>query len=100
MFWRLYDDFPFLIVNATPVGMYSKGDVSPWQDRLMLIQAALVYDLVYNPRETALIRQARMAGSRTVSGIGMLVEQAALSFEIWTGCRPLRDLLFAAVEAP
>jgi shikimate dehydrogenase len=89
----------FLIVNATPVGMYPEVDISPWPDGLMLPQGVVVYDLVYNPRQTALIRQARMAGLRTVSGIGMLVEQAALSFEIWTGFRPPRDLLFAEVEA-
>ena len=88
-----------LIVNATPVGMHPENDISPWPDGLMLPQAAVVYDLVYNPRETTLIRQARMAGLRTASGIGMLVEQAALSFEIWTGLKPPRDLLFAEVEA-
>jgi shikimate dehydrogenase len=88
-----------LIVNVTPVGKYPEDDISPWPDRLMLPQAAVVYDLVYDPRETALIRQARMAGLRTASGIGMLVEQVALSFEILTGLKPPRVLMFAEVEA-
>jgi len=45
----------------------------------------VLYDLVYNPTETALMNAAREAGLRVSNGLGMLVEQAALSFEIWTG---------------
>ena len=88
-----------LIVNATPVGMYPETEKSPWPEGVKFPQVAAVYDLIYNPRETCLIRRARSAGLRTTSGIGMLVEQAALSFEIWTGYRPPREPLFAEVEA-
>lgn len=87
-----------LIVNTTPLGMSPKIDVSPWPEALPLPQAD-VYDLVYNPRETLFVRQARAAGLRAQTGLGMLVEQAALAFEIWTGRVPPRELMFAAVGA-
>ena len=87
-----------LIVNATPVGMFPESGNSPWPRGLFFPKGAVVYDLVYNPRETAFIQQARAAGLRTGSGIGMLVEQAALSFEIWTGQVPPRDHMCASVE--
>jgi shikimate dehydrogenase len=87
-----------LVVNTTPVGMFPEVGYSPWPQGLQFPGGAVVYDLVYNPRETRLIQQARAAGLVTVSGIGMLVEQAALSFETWTGRMPSRDRMFSAVE--
>jgi shikimate dehydrogenase len=86
-----------LIVNTTPLGMSPKIDVSPWPAGLAFPRAD-VYDLVYNPRETLFVRQARAAGLRAQTGLGMLVEQAALAFEIWTGRMPPRAAMFEAVE--
>jgi len=74
-----------LIVNATPVGMLPDVDFSPWPEGLPFPRKAMVYDLVYNPRETKLIRDARAVGLPAVTGLGMLVEQAALAFKLWTG---------------
>jgi shikimate dehydrogenase len=88
-----------LIVNASPVGMSPNVDGSPWPEGLAFPPRAVVYDLVYNPRETLFLRQARAAGLRAASGIGTLVEQAALSFACWTGQEPPRDVMFRAVEA-
>jgi shikimate dehydrogenase len=63
-----------------------------------------VYDLVYNPAETALVRAARAGGLRAASGLGMLVEQAALAFQMWTGKavprQPLWEALAVEAEAP
>ena len=87
-----------LIVNATPLGMFPDVGDCPWPEVLDFPQGAVVYDLVYNPRATMFIRRARAAGLRTASGIGMLVEQAALSFEIWTGRVPPRGFMVAQVE--
>jgi shikimate dehydrogenase len=87
-----------LIVNATPLGMSPHFDQSPWPDGLQLPENAAVYDLVYNPRETLLVKQARAAGLRATTGLGMLVEQAALAFEIWTGQVPPRSSLFVGVS--
>jgi len=88
-----------LIVNATPLGMAPDVDRSPWPAGLPFLRMACCYDLVYNPRATLLLRQAGTAGLSTASGLGMLVEQAALSFEIWTGYSPIREAMWAAVEA-
>ena len=88
-----------LIVNTTPLGMSPQPERCPWPDGLAWPRAD-VYDLVYNPRETRFVRLARSAGLRARSGLGMLVEQAALAFELWTGRKPPRDVMFAAVEAP
>lgn len=89
---------PFdLLVNTTPVGMFPNMDASPLPNELSLPSNIFVYDLVYNPRETKLVRNARSQGLRATTGLGMLIEQAALSFEIWTGHTPPRDVLHASV---
>jgi shikimate dehydrogenase len=77
-----------LIVNTTPIGMAPESERSPWPDGLPFPKGAFVYDLVYNPVDTALVRAAREAGLVAASGLGMLIEQAALSFERWTGIYP------------
>mgnify|MGYP001026362246 CR=1 FL=1 len=74
-----------LLVNATSVGMWPRVEESPWPGGLPVPAHLVVFDLVYNPLETALLRQAREAGARTVNGLGMLVHQGALAFERWTG---------------
>ena len=83
-----------LVVNTTPLGMSPNIDTSPWPVDLPFPSNAAIYDLVYNPRETKLIRDARAAGLPAITGLGMLIEQAALSFEIWTGCSPPRETLW------
>ena len=87
-----------LIVNATPVGMSPNVDMSPWPDDLPFPTNAAVYDLVYNPRQTKLVADARAAGLPATTGLGMLVEQAALAFEIWTSHIPPREILRDAVD--
>lgn len=89
---------PDLIVNATPLGMSPHSDASPWPERVPFPAGACIYDLVYNPRETLFVRRARAAGLRAETGLGMLVEQAARAFEIWTGCPPPRGALWTAVD--
>jgi shikimate dehydrogenase len=87
-----------LIVNTTPLGMGSLKEVSPWLEGLAFPKHALVYDLVYNPAETFFLHQARAAGLRAANGLGMLLEQAALSFACWTGIRPSPDILCEALQ--
>jgi shikimate dehydrogenase len=87
-----------LIVNTTPVGMSPDTHASPWPDGISLPQQASVYDLVYTPCETRFVREARSAGLRAENGLGMLIEQAARSFEIWTGCPADRKAMKKAVE--
>ena len=89
---------PDLIINTTPLGMNPYQDQSPWPEDLPFPSSqAAVYDLVYNPPETRLISAARKAGLQVANGLGMLVEQAALSFEIWTGYSAPRDVMRQAV---
>ncbi len=76
---------PGLIVNTTPVGMVPIDGACPWPEEIPLPARAAIYDLVYNPRITRLIRRARSQGLRARGGIGMLVAQAALAFQCWTG---------------
>lgn len=87
-----------LIVNTTPVGMSPNIKNSPWPENLSFPSRAAVYDLVYNPRETKLVNDARAVGLPATTGLGMLIEQAALSFEIWTGENVPREPLFTATE--
>ncbi len=86
-----------LLVNATPLGMAPNTDRSPWPENLPFPNAA-IYDLVYNPRETKLVKDARAQGLQATTGLGMLIEQAALSFKIWTGHNPPRETMANAVN--
>ncbi len=73
-----------LVVNATPLGMYPKIDDSPVTVVEAFNDHQIVFDLVYNPIETKFLRLAATQGARTISGLTMLLHQAAKSFELWT----------------
>ncbi len=87
-----------LVVNCTPIGMNPYPEQSPWPEDLDFPKGICIYDLVYAPRETRLIWQAKASNIRACNGLGMLVEQAALAFEIWTGMKADRAAMKAAVE--
>ncbi len=87
-----------LIVNTTPLGMTPNIESSPLPENLSLPSNAFVYDLVYNPSETKLIRNARAKGLSASTGLGMLIEQAALAFETWTGANADRNAMLQAVS--
>ena len=90
-----------LLVNGTSVGMRHTGveDASPvLRDRI--VQGSLVYDLIYNPEETVLLKLAREVGARTLGGLPMLVFQGAEAFELWFERRaPVEAMFKAAREA-
>lgn len=86
-----------LIINTTPVGMYPNITFSPWPGSLPFPPHAFVYDLIYNPGQTALVKSAQEAGLDGANGLGMLIEQAALAFEIWTGRIAPRAQMYSAV---
>jgi shikimate dehydrogenase len=73
-----------ILINATSVGMKPKADESPVSPKLLRRNLA-VMDIVYNPLETKLAKDAKAAGAQVVSGVEMLIYQGAASFEIWTG---------------
>ena len=91
----------YIIINATPLGMSPHIAASPWPAALPFQPGVAVYDLVYNPAETSLVRLARAAGLPATTGLGMLIEQAALAFERWTGLpAPRSAMSAAATNAP
>ena len=97
-----YSEIPLstfqLLVNTTPIGMTPNTDESPLPENITLPKDLFIYDLIYNPRETKLVGKARLQGLHATTGLGMLIEQAALSFELWTGQNPPRQAMYAAVD--
>jgi len=76
-----------IIIHATPTGMSPNTSHALIESEMMRPRQC-VFDIVYNPLETELLRRARQAGSTVVPGIGMFVHQAALQFRLWTGTEP------------
>ncbi|MEK6692287.1 MAG: shikimate dehydrogenase [Nitrospirota bacterium] len=85
-----------ILINATPLGM-KKEDPLPVLPEL-LSQGLIVYDIVYNPPETPLLKEAKKRGAKTLGGLGMLLYQGALSFKIWTGQEPPVDVMRKELE--
>ncbi|MCX6767335.1 MAG: shikimate dehydrogenase [Candidatus Micrarchaeota archaeon] len=86
-----------VLVNATSVGMNPKASDSPVPKEL-LHKGLAVFDVVYNPLETRLVREAREKGCVAVTGEKMLVNQGAKSFELWTGRTPPVEKMLAVVR--
>ena len=94
-----------LLVNTTPIGTHPDVDATPLPDGPF--DGQVVYDLVYNPRETRLMAAARAAGCTAIGGLPMLVAQAWRAVEWWTGTAAPADVFrqaaerrLAAMEAP
>jgi 3-dehydroquinate dehydratase/shikimate dehydrogenase len=81
-----------LLINATPVGMYPTVDASPVEGP---IHANVVFDMVYNPPITRLLRSAANQGKTVIQGTTMFLAQAARQFEIWTGHRAPAEIFEA-----
>jgi shikimate dehydrogenase len=71
------------VINATPLGLRKTDPLPLGKDRIL--KKHLICDLVYNPPETALLKAARARGAERLSGLGMLLYQGVIAFEIWTG---------------
>jgi 3-dehydroquinate dehydratase/shikimate dehydrogenase len=91
-----------VVVNGTPVGMHPNVDETPLA-RAHLRPAMVVFDAVYNPENTLLIKEARQRGCKVVTGVDMFVRQAALQFKLFTGqdgpADLMRDVLKQATSA-
>ena len=87
-----------LLVNATPVGMAPHVDATPWPDAAAFSDGQLVYDLIYKPEQTRLLRAAAARGARTLGGLGMLIHQAAASYVQWTDREMPVDRVQEAVQ--
>jgi shikimate dehydrogenase len=84
-----------LLVNATPIGM-KESDPTVIGEQL-IPGGILVYDLIYNPGETKLLKTARSAGAKVSNGLGMLLYQGMASFEIWTGLPAPKEVMRQAL---
>ena len=85
-----------VLVNATPVGMYPQVDESPVPAEWL--NGELVYDLVYNPTQTRLLKDAAMRGCKTISGVEMFLGQASRQQQLWLGFPGPEDVMRAALE--
>ncbi|MCI9445791.1 MAG: shikimate dehydrogenase [Lachnospiraceae bacterium] len=82
-----------ILTNATSVGMEPKSDASPILDPYMLAEGLIVSDIIYNPRETLLMKQAKERGCPCFNGMYMLLYQGAAAFECWTGQEMPTDII-------
>ena len=81
-----------MLINTTSVGMSPNVKETP-APASVLRKDMVVFDAVYNPPETRLIREAKAAGCRTITGIAWFVNQAAAQFELWTGKPAPREVM-------
>ncbi|HEX5085818.1 MAG TPA: shikimate dehydrogenase [Blastocatellia bacterium] len=88
-----------VVINCSPIGMRGHSEGRSLIKAESLIGVKLVYDLVYTPEETALLRDAKQAGCRTLGGLAMLVGQAAEQFQLWTGLEAPVDVMWRAVRS-
>ncbi len=88
-----------LIVNATPLGMHPNSWASPLPQDLEWRSDQVAYDLVYNPTETSFLIDARAGGAVGIGGLAMLIGQAAVSFQLWTGCTMPIEVVKKAVAS-
>ncbi|MBI5876811.1 MAG: shikimate dehydrogenase [Chloroflexi bacterium] len=88
-----------LIVNTTPVGMTPNTAETPLPLAGRGYGARFVYDLVYNPRETALLKESRQVGAQPIGGLAMLVYQGAESLRLWTGRNAPVDVMTQALDS-
>jgi 3-dehydroquinate dehydratase/shikimate dehydrogenase len=89
--WPPEPDSWDLLINCTPIGMYPKIDETPV--RADQLTGRYVYDLVYNPSVTRLLREAAARGCQTIGGLDMLVAQAREQFQWWIGMKPQSGLM-------
>ncbi len=87
---------PEVFINATPIGM--KEDDPLLIDPGALFPCTFVYDVIYNPAETKLLRAAKARGCNCSNGLGMLLYQGVLAFEFWTGLKAPVDVMRNALE--
>ena len=81
---------PSVLINCTPVGMHPKMDESPF-DVKWLEKKTIVFDTIYNPERTLLIKEAREFGCTVVTGVDMFVRQAAKQVKFFTGHDPVLE---------
>ena len=87
-----------ILVNATSIGLYPDVEAIPDIDLDTILPHMFVQDVIPNPTQTALIREMQKRGIPCETGAGMLINQAALNIEMWTGRKPDKAVMLAALE--
>lgn len=88
-----------LIINTTPMGMYPDIDDSATTINESFMKGQIVFDVVYNPVKTKLLKLAESQGATIITGLKMFVEQGAKSFELWTGEQMDKEKVYRAIES-
>jgi 3-dehydroquinate dehydratase/shikimate dehydrogenase len=88
---------PSILINGTPVGMFPDVDSTPYKSN-KLREDMLVFDTVYNPEQTLLIKGARAAGCNVITGLQMFVRQAAYQYRLFTGQEPPLDVMVKTIK--
>ena len=87
-----------LLLNATSLGLKSSDELPVFEKEFPLNRAEAVYDMIYRPAETTLLKKAKAAGCRVANGLGMLLYQGAKALEIWSGQPAPISFMRAALE--
>ncbi len=87
-----------IFINATSIGLYPNVEELPNIDKASLLPSMFVQDVIPNPAVTPLIKLAREIGAKCNTGMGMLINQAAINIELWTGKKPDKAVMLRALE--
>ena len=87
-----------ILVNATPIGLYPNIDEIPNIDLDTILPSMFVQDVIPNPAITPFLRAAEARGARWNTGTGMLINQAAINIELWTGRKPDKAVMLKALQ--
>ena len=87
-----------ILINATCVGLHPNVTDKPDLDYSTITADMVVSDVVFNPVDPLFLQEARSRGAKTISGIGMLVQQGALNFTLWTGEEAPTEVMYQTLE--
>ena len=87
-----------ILVNATPIGLYPNVDELPNINYDTITKDIFVQDVIPNPAVTPFLRQAEKRGAKWQTGVGMLINQASINIEMWTGKKPDKEVMLAAYQ--
>lgn len=87
-----------ILINATPIGLYPNVDEIPDVDISTILPSMFVQDVIPNPAVTPFLRAAEARGARWNTGTGMLINQAAINIEMWTGLKPNKEVMLKALQ--
>ena len=88
-----------ILINATNIGLYPNVTDAPSIDYDTIADTMVVSDVVFNPPQTPFLQNAAQKGAKTITGLGMLVNQGALNFTLWTGEDAPYDIMYQALRA-